>query len=100
MTAVRKKKTVWSSMIGDAVRLSASIPMVIGLRMARLAQGGAAAKRESKRMISEKLKAALDANADAAKNVLSGKSHRVPGRILALYQKRVGNNLRRLSKKR
>ena len=96
---MRKRKTVWSRMMGDAARLSAGIPVVIGLRMAKLAKGGAAAKRESKRMISEKIKAAFDANAVAGKSVLSGKSHRVAMRILALYQKRVGNNLRRLSNK-
>ena len=99
MTGVRKSKTVWSRTIGDATRLSASIPAVIALRMAKLAKGGVAAKRESRRMVSEKIKAAFDANADAAKNVLSGRTYRVPGRILALYRKRVRNNLRRLSKK-
>jgi hypothetical protein len=67
--------------------------------MAKLAKGGAAAGRESKRMVDEKTKAAFDANADAVRSVLSGKALQIPGRTLALYQKRVTNNLRRLLKK-
>jgi len=51
-------------------------------------------------MISEKMKAAFEANADAAQSILSGKANRVPGRTLALYQKKVGRNLRRLLKQK
>jgi hypothetical protein len=96
---MKRGKALWSKMVFDAARLSANIPAVIGLRMAKLAQGGVSAKRESKRMLDEKLKTALEANADAVQNIVLGKAGRVPGRVLALYQKRVANNLRRLSKK-
>ncbi len=97
---MKRRKAFWSKMVFDAARLSATIPAVVGLRVAKLAQGGASAKRESKRMLDEKLKAAWEANADAAQSILSGKAGRVPGRTLALYQKRVASNLRRLLKKR
>jgi len=97
---MKRRKALWSKMVFDAALLSASVPAVIGLRMAKIAQGGAAAKRESKRMVDEKIKAAFEANADAAQSILSGKATRVPGRTLALYQKKVGRNLRRLLKQK
>ncbi len=97
---MKRTKAYWSKMVFDSARLGASVPAVIGLRMAKLAQGGASAKRESKRMIDEKLTTALEASADAAQSILSGKAGRVPMRTLALYQKRVASNLRRLLKKR
>jgi hypothetical protein len=97
---MKRNKVFWSKMIFDAARLSATVPVVIGLRMAKLARGGVSAKRESKRMLDEKIKAALEANADAVQNIALGKAGRVPGRTLALYQKKVGNNLRRLLKKK
>src|SRR5262245_32789950 len=97
---MKRRKTFWSKMVLDSARLGASIPAVIGLRLAKLAQGGVSAKRESKRMLGEKIKTALDANTDAVRNIVLGKAGRVPGRTLALYQKKVGNNLRRLLKKR
>jgi hypothetical protein len=100
LTVTKRNKVFWSKMIFDAARLSATVPVVIGLRMAKLARGGASAKRESKRMLDEKIKAALEANADAVQNIALGKAGRVPGRTLALYQKKVGNNLRRLLKKK
>jgi hypothetical protein len=67
--------------------------------MLKLARGGAAAKRERKRMTDEKIKAALDAQAGAARSIMTGKALLIPARTLALYQKRVGQNLRRLLKK-
>jgi hypothetical protein len=97
---MKRSKAFWSKMVFDSARLNASILAVIGLRMAKLAEGGVSAKRESKRMLDEKIKTALEANADAVQNIVLGKAGRVPGRTLALYQKKVGNNLRRLLKKR
>jgi len=61
----------------NAVKLSAFAPMVIALRMAKIAAGGAAGKSESGRLVPEKMKAASDAALDAAKTVLTGH----PGRV-------------------
>ena len=80
----------------NAVKLSAFAPMVIALRMVKIAAGGAAGKSESRRLVPEKMKAASDATLDAAKTVLRGHPGRVPGRTLALYQKRVAANFKRL----
>jgi len=80
----------------NVVKLGAFAPMVIALRAAKIAAGGAAGKSESTRMLAEKMKAASDATVDAAKTVLTGHPGKVPGRTLALYQKRVAANLKRL----
>jgi hypothetical protein len=47
-------------------------------------------------LVPEKMKAASDAALDAAKTVLTGHPGRVPGRTLALYQRRVAANFKRL----
>jgi hypothetical protein len=96
---MRNKAASWLKIVGSAIELGATAQTVIALRMAKLAKGGAAARRESKRMVHEKIKAAFDANADAAQSVLSGKALQIPKRTLALYQKRAKNNLRRLLKR-
>lgn len=96
---MRRRKTSWPKIAGVTFKLGASASTVVALRMAKLAKGGSAAKRESKRMVQEKMKAALDANVDAARSIAAGKAHHVPVRMLALYQKRVGANLRRLLRK-
>jgi hypothetical protein len=70
--------------------------MVFALRMVKIAAGGAAEKSESRRLVAEKMKVASDATLDAAKTVLTGHPGKVPGRTLALYQKRVAANLKRL----
>jgi hypothetical protein len=80
----------------NVVKLSAFAPMVIALRIVKIAAGGAAGKSESRRLVPEKMKAASDATLDAAKTVLRGHPGRVPGRTLALYQKRVAANFKRL----
>ena len=80
----------------DAIKLSAFASMVIALRIVKIAAGGAAGKSERRRLVAEKMKAASDATLDAAKTVLTGHPGKVPGRTLALYQKRVAANRRRL----
>lgn len=96
---MRRRKIAWPGHAMKTFRLGASAHTVIALRLAKLAKGGPAAKRESKRMVDEKVKAAFDAGIDAARSIASGKAHHVPARMIALYQKRVGNNLRRLLRK-
>ena len=95
---MRRKNGSWPKLISDSLRLGASASTVIALRMAKLAKGGVAAKRESQRMVDEKIKAALDAALDAARRLASGNTPQVPTRTLAVYQKHVAKNLRRLLK--
>ena len=67
----------------NAVKLSAFAPMVIALRMAKIAAGGAAGKSESGDWCPKKMKAASDAALDAAKTVLTGH----PGEVLRTHSR-------------
>jgi hypothetical protein len=96
---MQNSKATWSKNASNAIRLGASAQAVVALRMATLARGDAAARREGRRMVEEKIKTAFEANADAARRIVSGKALQVPARTLAPYQKHIGNNLRRLLKK-
>jgi hypothetical protein len=80
----------------NAVKLTAFAPIVIAMRIMKIGAGGARGKSESRRMVGEKMKAASDATLDAAQTVLTGHPGKVPGRTLALYQKRVTANFKRL----
>lgn len=89
----------WTKLLSDSVKLGVSANHVIALRMAKLAYGDAAARAESKMMLDEKVKAAIDANIEAARSVMTGQAHLAPSRALSVYQKRVHTNLSRLSKR-
>jgi hypothetical protein len=97
---MRRSKTNWTKLAGDAFKLGVTANMVIAMRVAKIALGGAKAKTESKLMVAEKVKAAADAGMAAAVDVMTGRTHKTPASTIALYQKRVSSNLRRLSKKR
>lgn len=92
------RRNPWLSLSMDAVRLSFEAQTVIGLRMAKAAWGGPAAQEELNLMISEKTKAATDAQWLLAKSVLTGEAHLAPARAMALYRRRVQANQRRLAK--
>jgi hypothetical protein len=95
---MRRRRTNWSKFATDAVKLGVTANMVIAMRVAKIALGGARARSESKLMVAEKVKAATQANIAAAADILTGRAYKSPARTLALYQKKVSSNLRRLSK--
>jgi hypothetical protein len=97
---MKRKMPNWTRLMTASVKLGVSANQVIALRMAKLAHGGAAARAESKLMLDEKVKAAIDANIEAARSVMTGHAHLAPSRALSVYQKRVHKNLSRLSKKK
>ena len=95
---MRRKRPNWSRLLIDSAKLGLSANQVIGLRLAKLARGDAAARTESRLMVAEKVKAALEANIAAAQSILAGKAHLAPKRALSVYKKRVRKNLSRLKK--
>jgi hypothetical protein len=76
----------------DAAMLSLEAQQVIGLRVAKLAGGGAAAETEAMRMVSEKVFASMRAGATLA----AGGSHE---KVLAQVRRSVRANARRLGGK-
>ena len=88
--------TPWHAYI-RLVQLGWDANLVIGLRMMRLASGGALAQREAQRMILEKTTAIAQAQAAAAAKILSGKG--VPAATKSasgVYRRKVRANRRRL----
>jgi hypothetical protein len=64
-----------------------------------MAQGGAKAKAETTRMVTEKAAALAEAQVAAMAAVLKGsKKHRVAKKALGVYARRVRRNRRRLAK--
>ncbi len=96
---MHRKKTNWMKLVADSFSLGVRANQVIALRMATFARGGAKAQAESKMMLDEKVKAAIDANMAAAHSIMIGQPHLAPGRAMTVYRKRVHKNLSRLSKK-
>ena len=65
---------------------------VVGLRVTRIMLGGRNARREAKLMVTEKMEAALEANA----RMMAGAS---ADEIIRMYRRRVAANARRLSQR-
>jgi uncharacterized lipoprotein NlpE involved in copper resistance len=65
---------------------------VIGLRVMKLMRGGRSARREAKLMVTEKMDAALEANA----RIMAGAS---ADDIIRKYRRRVAANAKRLAKR-
>ena len=94
------RRIPWFSLSMDAWKLTLEAQSVIGMRMAKAAWGGAAAQGEASLMVTEKAKAAVDAQFVLAKSVLEGRAHLGQARAMALYRRRIQANQRRLSRGR
>jgi hypothetical protein len=70
---------------------------VIGLRLLRIANGGALAAREANRMIAEKFETAVEAQFAACAAIATGEPARAFDRAAATYRRRVRANRRRLT---
>ncbi len=71
---------------------------MIGLRTLKLAKGGRAAKTEARRMVSEKVRAAMELQALALTGGLGGDPAAAAAKTVGHYAPKVRRNLRRLSK--
>lgn len=81
-----------SACFSEILMLAAEAQRVINLRLAAIAGGGPAAELETRLMVAEKMKAALDAAAMIAR----GASTRS---VISFYRSRVRSNVRRLTRK-
>jgi hypothetical protein len=89
----------WLTLSFNLPRLGFEAQTVMALRIMKLAAGGAAAQRETARMVSEKGAAAVEAGLAAATLAAAGKKHPAIGRkVIGGYRKRVRANRRRLSR--
>ena len=91
-----RKQPSWLRLSFDIWGAGLEAQQVIGLRLAKLAGGGAAATVEANRMLSEKMTAALEAQRAAMHAMLTGNTTQIPMRTLALYRRKMRANRARL----
>jgi hypothetical protein len=90
----------WLALSFKTFQLGLEAQSVIALRMMRLSSGGAGAKAEMSRMVTDKAAAMAEAQAVATMAVATGrKDHVVAGKTLNVFRKRVRANKRRLSRR-
>lgn len=82
----------WWKVSADLAMANLEAHRVIGLRLAKLAAGGPAAKREARRMVVEKIAASAEAGLALA-------SGRTPQSVLKRYRTIMRANGKRLSKR-
>lgn len=83
----------------ETAMLAFEAQQVMALRIMRFWMGGAGAKREAQRAMSEKLVAATASGLAAATGAMTGRSDTAIARqTVRGYRKRVGANRRRLAK--
>jgi hypothetical protein len=83
----------------DAWRVGLDAQQVIAMRLVRISAGGAAADAECRRMVSEKVSAAVAAQAAAAAALVGGKGAEITATAaLAPVKRAVRANHRRLSR--
>jgi succinylarginine dihydrolase len=81
-----------SACVFDILMLAAEAQRVINLRLAATAGGGPAAELETRLMVTEKMKAALDAASMLARGASTQS-------VISFYRSRVRSNVRRLTRK-
>jgi len=82
----------------NAMALAMEASAVIGLRTVKLAKGGRAAKTEARRMVAEKVRAAMELQALALTGALGSDPSTAATKTIRHYAPKVRANLRRLSK--
>ena len=93
-------KSSWLSLGFDAWLLGLEAASVIALRSARIAAGGAAARRELATMVNEKIASAAVLQSLALSDRLGRTPRAVAAKTLAHFGPKVRANRRRLAKKR
>jgi len=93
-----KRKDPWTSLAFDSWSLGLEASTVIGLRMMKLAAGGAAAQAEAELMVSEKMAAGMTLPILAMTGQLGATGPAIAAGSLAHLRKKVRANRRRLEK--
>jgi hypothetical protein len=89
----------WFKLSVQATQLAWEAQNVVALRLMRMAAGGQRGHSEAKRMVTEKIVAAVEAQAaGAAAAGAGGNGHRVTKKVMGVYKKRVRGNARRLKR--
>lgn len=93
-----RRRNPWLRLGWDAWALGLEASTVMGMRTLKIAQGGPAADAEARRMVSEKVDAALALQTLAMAGALGATAPRIARKTLAHYRRKVRANRRRLAK--
>ncbi len=93
-----KHKDPWTSLAFDSWSLGLEASTVIGLRMMKLAAGGAAAQSEAQLMVGEKVATSMTLPMLAMTGQLGASGPAIAAGSLAHLRKKVRANRRRLAK--
>lgn len=93
-----KRKDPWTSLAFDSWSLGLEASTVIGLRMMKLAAGGAAAQAEAQLMVGEKVATSLTLPILAMTGQLGASGPAIASGSLAHLRKKVRANMRRLAR--
>ena len=96
---MRSPYTPWLDVSMKAWALGLESSSVIGLRMMKMAAGGAAAELEAGRMVGEKVEAAIALQTLAMTGGLGPTAHGAASKSIAHYRRKVRANRRRLAKR-
>jgi hypothetical protein len=89
----------WFSVSSQTAMLALEAQSVVALRLMRIAAGGALARSETTRMVTEKVQALGEAQAVAAVGSVTGRNRRhIAKKVAGVYKKRVRGNRRRLTR--
>ena len=91
-------RSPWYRIGLDAWSLGLEASSVIALRTGKLLAGGTSARKEARRMVSEKIKAATALQALALSGGLGTSAHKAAAKMLAHYRTKVRANRRRLTR--
>lgn len=89
----------WTRLTYEAWSLGLEASTVIGLRMMKLAAGGAAAQAEAARMVQEKVQASQALGVKAMTGALGFTAEQAAASTLAHYRLKVRANRRRLARR-
>lgn len=90
--------STWFTLPLQTMQLGFEAQQVIGMRLMKVAMGGVEAGKEMELMVAEKTKAALDAQMVLAGAVFGADPEKTAGKVMAIYQRKVSANRRRLAK--
>ena len=93
----KRSNSSWMNAGFDAWSLGWESAAVMGLRAAKIAQGGPEAQREAERMVSEKLTAAYELQLAMMSGAMGMSPATTTRKALAHYRRKVRANARRLS---
>lgn len=88
----------WLRLNLQLMQLGAEASGVVALRMLKFAGGGAAAAAEAEQMVTEKVRAAAEVQAQIWTSTLTGAAHLAPSRAMTQLRRKVRANRRRLAR--